>query len=71
VFVIRKKNGKQLIVFYLLQHARRFQPLNLNLLYLPKFPLREFGFNYSCTLLFYPLIDGPYFIGNRVKIIWI
>ncbi|KAL5645491.1 hypothetical protein ACJX0J_000421 [Zea mays] len=23
------------------------------------FPLREFGFNYSCILLFYPLIDDP------------
>ncbi|KAL5645622.1 hypothetical protein ACJX0J_003687 [Zea mays] len=32
----------------------------------PKFPLREFGFNYSCILLFYPLIDDPYFIGNRL-----
>ncbi|KAL5645401.1 hypothetical protein ACJX0J_002865 [Zea mays] len=30
------------------------------------FPLREFGFNYSCILLFYPLIDDPYFIGNRL-----
>jgi len=37
----------------------------------PEFPLREFVLIIPVYYFFIPLIDGLYFIGNRVKIIWI
>ena len=69
---IRIRKGQTYIYYKESNPARWFLPLNLNLLYLPGVPspgIHLFLFQY--ITLFILLIDDLYFIGNRVKIIWI
>jgi hypothetical protein len=60
VFVIRKKNrGKEIFIFVYCNMLVNSYHLILMYCIFPEFPLLEFGFNYSCILLFYPLISLP------------